>query len=73
MQAFADHGEVEGDRVSCTKADAQRVLDQLAAVGVEFDDVVDALEKEGVQKFDASWAELCGDRADGPDRGQAGC
>jgi transaldolase len=58
MQAFADHGEVEGDKVSGTKADAQAVFDSLAAVGIDFDDVVDVLEKEGVQKFDASWAEL---------------
>jgi transaldolase len=58
MQAFADHGEVQGDKVSGTKADAQAIFDQLEAVGVDFDDVVDALEKEGVQKFDASWAEL---------------
>jgi transaldolase len=58
MQAFADHGEVQGDKVSGTKAAAQQVFDQLASVGIDFDDVVDALEKEGVQKFDASWAEL---------------
>jgi transaldolase len=58
MQAFADHGEVQGDKVSGTKADAQAIFDQLEAVGVDFDDVVDVLEKEGVQKFDASWGEL---------------
>jgi len=58
MRAFADHGEVQGDRVSGTEAEAQQVFDQLAAVGVDFDDVVDVLEKEGVQKFDASWTEL---------------
>jgi transaldolase len=58
MQAFADHGEVQGDKVSGTKAEAQQVFDSLAAVGVDFDDVVDVLEKEGVQKFDASWGEL---------------
>ena len=58
MQAFADHGEVQGDKVSGTKAEAQQVFDSLAAVGVDFDDVVDVLESEGVQKFDASWAEL---------------
>jgi transaldolase len=58
MQAFADHGEVQGDKVSGTKAEAQQVFDSLAAVGIDFDDVVDVLEKEGVQKFDASWAEL---------------
>jgi transaldolase len=58
MQAFADHGEVQGDKVTGTKAEAQQVFDSLAAAGVDFDDVVDVLEKEGVQKFDASWAEL---------------
>jgi transaldolase len=58
MQAFADHGEVQGDRVSGTKAEAQQVLDDLAGLGIDFDDVVDVLEREGVQKFDASWGEL---------------
>ncbi|WP_375422983.1 transaldolase [uncultured Friedmanniella sp.] len=58
MQAFADHGEVQGDRVSGTEADAQQVLDNLAAVGIDFDDVVDVLEREGVEKFDKSWGEL---------------
>ncbi len=58
MQAFADHGEVDGDKVSGTAAQAQSVLDRLAALGIEYDDVVDVLEKEGVEKFDASWSEL---------------
>ena len=58
MKAFGDHGELEGDRVSGTKGEAQQVLDDLAGVGVDFDDVVDVLEREGVEKFDASWAEL---------------
>jgi transaldolase len=58
MQAFADHGELQGDRVSGTKADAQQVMNDLSAAGIDFNDVVDVLEREGVQKFDASWAEL---------------
>ena len=58
MQAFADHGEVQGDRVTGTEADAQQVLDDLAAVGIDFDDVWEALEAEGVDKFDKSWGEL---------------
>ena len=58
MQAFADHGEVQGDRVSGTAEDAQQVFDDLAQVGVDFDDVVEAIEQEGVQKFDTSWGEL---------------
>ena len=58
MKAFADHGEVQGDKVSGTEAEAQQVLDDLEAVGISYDDVVDVLEREGVEKFDASWAEL---------------
>ena len=58
LQAFADHGEVQGDKVSGTEADAQQVIDQLAAVGIDFDDVVDVLEREGLEKFDKSWGEL---------------
>ena len=30
----------------------------LAAVGVDYDDVTALLEREGVEKFEASWAEL---------------
>jgi transaldolase len=58
LQAVADHGDVQGDKVTGTKDAAQEVFDNLAAVGIDFADVVDVLEKEGVQKFDASWAEL---------------
>src|SRR5215210_4588063 len=58
LQAFADHGEVHGDMVSGTEAEAQQVMDDLAAVGISYDDVVDVLEREGVEKFEASWTEL---------------
>ena len=58
MQAFADHGELQGDMVSDTETDAQQVMDGLAAVGISYDDVVDVLEREGVEKFEASWHEL---------------
>jgi transaldolase len=58
MMAFADHGEVRGDMVSGTKAEAQQVLDDLERVGISYDDVVDVLEQEGVEKFEASWNEL---------------
>src|SRR5919199_802146 len=51
LHAFADHGEVRGDTITGYYADAQRVLDDLAAVGVDYNDVVDTLEREGVEKF----------------------
>jgi transaldolase len=58
LRALADHGEVPGDQVSGTAAAAQRTFDELAEVGIDLDDVFMVLEREGVQKFDASWAGL---------------
>lgn len=58
MEAFADHGEIEGDRVTGTAAQAQEVFDALERVGVDLTDVFLVLEQEGVEKFDKSWSEL---------------
>jgi len=58
MDAFADHGEVTGDQVTGKAAEAQAVFDQLAAVGIDFEDVLVVLETEGVDKFKKSWHEL---------------
>ncbi|GAB3622115.1 transaldolase [Mariniluteicoccus endophyticus] len=58
MQAVADHGEVRGDTITGSYAEAQQTMDALEAVGVDMDDVVKVLEDEGVEKFDKSWAEL---------------
>ncbi len=58
MDAFSDHGEVEGDKVSGTEAEAQEVLDAIAEQGIAYDDVVNVLETEGVDKFEKSWHEL---------------
>jgi transaldolase len=58
MRAFADHGEVEGDQVTTKYAEAQQVMDDLAKVGIDYDDVIEVLENEGVDKFVKSWDEL---------------
>ena len=58
ITAFQDHGEVRGDTVLEGVDEAHRLLEQLAAVGVDYDDVVATLEKEGVQKFSDSFKEL---------------
>ncbi|HWI42071.1 MAG TPA: transaldolase [Nocardioides sp.] len=58
LEAFADHGEVTGDQVTGKSAEAQQVFDQLAAAGVDLDDVFLVLEQEGVDKFKGSWTEL---------------
>ena len=58
MQAFADHGEVEGDRVTTMYEDAQQTMDALSGLGIDYADVIDTLEDEGVRKFMDSWGEL---------------
>jgi transaldolase len=58
LEAFADHGQVRGDTVSGRYDEARRTLDQLAAVGIDFDDVTTQLERDGLAKFENSWNEL---------------
>jgi transaldolase len=58
LDAVADHGQLQGDQVTGNYADAQQVLDRLAAIGIDYDDVVELLEVEGVQKFEDAWATL---------------
>ena len=58
MDAFAEHGVVTGDTITGNYEDAARVMADLAAVGIDFADVYDVLESEGVDKFVVSWNEL---------------
>ncbi len=58
LNAVADHAQVPADSVHGTYDASQRVLDDLAGLGVDYDDVVQVLEDEGVAKFDASWDHL---------------
>jgi transaldolase len=58
LEATYDHAPLHGDAVTGSYAEAQKVLDDLAAVGVDYDDVTATLEREGVEKFIVSWNEL---------------
>lgn len=58
LEAFADHGEVEGDTAVGEAADSEAVLDDLERLGIAYADVIATLEREGVEKFAASWEEL---------------
>ena len=57
IEAFQDHGVVE---LTLDKDldGARRVFEQIAEVGVDYDDVTDTREREGVQKFIDSFTEL---------------
>jgi transaldolase len=56
LNAVADDGVIREDTIRGNYTDAQQVLDDLAAVGIDYHDVVTLLEEEGVGKFEASWA-----------------
>ncbi len=58
IKAFQEHGQVRGDTVLDDVAGAHALLERLAAVGIDYDDVVLTLEREGVEKFSDSFTEL---------------
>lgn len=60
LRAFADHGEVRGDTVTSEYLESNQLLNAIAAQGIDYVEVTEKLELEGLQKFDASWDELCG-------------
>jgi transaldolase len=58
LEALADHGVIIGDSITGTATDAQRVLEEVKAVGVDLEDAFGVLEDDGVAKCAASWQQL---------------
>ncbi|PZF99647.1 transaldolase [Micromonospora deserti] len=58
IHAYGDHGETRGDTITGSYDEARQVFADLASVGVDMADVIAVLEREGVEKFEASWLEL---------------
>ena len=58
LDAFADHGVTEADTITGRYADADATMATLAELGVDYDDVIATLEREGVEKFIKSWQDL---------------
>lgn len=58
LDAFADHGVVDGETASTGYGAANELFDRLAALGIDYAEVMAQLEAEGLEKFDASWDEL---------------
>src|SRR5438128_2545346 len=56
IRAFQDHGKVEVTLTQDVDA-ARKLFEDLAAAGVDYDDVSETLEREGVQKFSDSFDE----------------
>jgi transaldolase len=58
IQAAYNHGIIEADTIRAHYEDAQETLDTLKDLGIDYNDVVSVLEREGVDKFETSWNEL---------------
>ena len=57
IEAVKDHGQIRASLDEDLDG-ARKLLEDLEAAGVDYDDVVDTLEKEGVKKFADSFTEL---------------
>jgi transaldolase len=57
VEAFDDHGRVRPSLEEDVDG-ARRTLDAFAAAGIDYDDVVETLEREGVEKFAKSFEQL---------------
>ena len=57
IRAFQDYGRVDVTLESALE-EAQHLFQQLYAAGVDYEDVVATLEREGVEKFVASFDRL---------------
>ncbi|GLX96864.1 transaldolase [Herbidospora sp. NEAU-GS84] len=58
LNAVADHGRISGDTIRPFYEAAWNAMAALKNIGIDYDDVVRALEDEGVDKFAVSWNEL---------------
>jgi transaldolase len=57
IKAYQDHGNPQ-PRLQSELDEAHALLAELERVGVDYDDVTDTLEREGVEKFAESFAQL---------------
>ncbi len=64
IAAYQDHGESNPQPFGpADMIEAEATLDTLSKAGVDYNDVVETLEREGVDKFIASWQQLLDDVA----------
>ncbi|QNE78054.1 transaldolase [Streptomyces finlayi] len=58
LDAVADHGEITGNTIKGSYDQGRADLDAIKKLGVSYDEVVQLLEDEGVDKFEAAWIDL---------------
>ncbi|WP_055566788.1 transaldolase [Streptomyces atriruber] len=58
LEASADHGSITGNTIAGTYDQSRAEIAAVEKLGISYDDVVQLLEDEGVEKFEASWNDL---------------
>ena len=58
LDATADHGQITGNTIAGTYEQSRAEIAAVEKLGIGYDDVVQLLEDEGVEKFEASWNDL---------------
>ncbi|KUO07018.1 transaldolase [Streptomyces sp. DSM 15324] len=58
LQATEQRGEITGNTVAGTYEQARADIAAVERLGISYDEVVQLLEDEGVEKFEASWNDL---------------
>lgn len=58
LQATADHGQITGNTIAGTYDQSRAEIEAVEKLGISYDEVVQLLEDEGVEKFEASWNDL---------------
>ena len=58
LRLVADHGQVPADSIHGHYEESQQLFGQLRGLGIDYDDVVQKLEDDGVAAFDTAWERL---------------
>ncbi|MGC4986688.1 MULTISPECIES: transaldolase [unclassified Streptomyces] len=58
LGAAEDHGQITGNTIAGTYEQSRAELDAVEKLGIAYDDVVQLLEDEGVEKFESAWNDL---------------
>jgi transaldolase len=61
LDAFLDHGSVKSDAITAQMESASKTLASLSALGISLEAITDALEADGVKKFEDAWISLLAD------------
>jgi transaldolase len=61
LDAFLDHGTVKSDTITAQMESASKTLAALSALGISLEAITDALEADGVKKFEDAWISLLAD------------